>query len=139
MAQAGLKIVGIIDKAGGIIKEEGMNFDEVKALLLNKDGNKLVSNDMLSFDEVNKKVWDVEAEIFLPCAGSRLISKDQVDRMISSGLEVISSGANVPFADKEIFFGPIMEYTDQKVSIIPDFIANCGMARVLCLLHGKRQ
>jgi hypothetical protein len=30
----------------------------------------------------------------------------QVDAMIVSGLEVISCGANVPFADKEIFFGP---------------------------------
>ena len=50
--------------------------------------------------------------------------------MISSGLEVITCGANVPFADKEIFFGPIMEYTDERVSLIPDFISNCGMARV---------
>jgi hypothetical protein len=50
--------------------------------------------------------------------------------MIAAGLEVISSGANVPFADTAIFFGPIMEATDQKVSLIPDFIANCGMARV---------
>ena len=27
--------------------------------------------------------------------------------MIKNNLEVISAGANVPFADKEIFFGPI--------------------------------
>ena len=50
--------------------------------------------------------------------------------MINAGLRVISCGANVPFADKEIFFGPIMEYTDERVSLIPDFISNCGMARV---------
>ena len=50
--------------------------------------------------------------------------------MIAGGMEVISSGANVPFADQEIFFGPIAEYTDSKISIIPDFISNCGMARV---------
>jgi len=41
---------------------------------------------------------------------------------------------NVPFADKEIFFGSIMEYTDERVSLIPDFISNCGMARVLPIL-----
>ena len=57
--------------------------------------------------------------------------------MIASGIEVISCGANVPFADQEIFFGPIAEYADQKTSIIPDFIANCGMARVFAFLMSK--
>ena len=54
--------------------------------------------------------------------------------MIAGGLELISCGANVPFADPEIFFGPIGEYTDEKVSVLPDFIANCGMARVFAYL-----
>src|SRR5690606_29920121 len=72
------------------------------------------------------------------CAASRLVTQDQIDSMIASGLEVISSGANVPFADKEIFFGPIMEATDSKVSMIPDFIANCGMARVFAYFMERR-
>jgi glutamate dehydrogenase/leucine dehydrogenase len=54
--------------------------------------------------------------------------------MISSGVEVIAAGANVPFADPEIFFGPIADYTDDKISLIPDFISNCGMARVFAYL-----
>ena len=49
--------------------------------------------------------------------------------MINNNLEVISCGANVPFADSEIFYGPISKIADQSVSVIPDFIANCGMAR----------
>ena len=35
---------------------------------------------------------------------------------------------------KEIFFGPIAEYADDNISIIPDFISNCGMARVFAYL-----
>lgn len=58
--------------------------------------------------------------------------------MIDTGLEVVSCGANVPFADKEIFFGPIMEYTDGRVSLIPDFVSNCGMARVFAYFMEKR-
>ena len=92
---------------------------------------------MLSFDAVNQKIWDIEAEIFIPCAASRLITKDQIDRMISTGIEVIAPGANVPFADPEIFFGPIADYTDSKTSVIPDFISNCGMARVFGYLMGN--
>jgi hypothetical protein len=43
---------------------------------------------------------------------------------------VVSCGANVPFADKEIFMGPISTLADNQFAVIPDFMANCGMARV---------
>jgi glutamate dehydrogenase/leucine dehydrogenase len=137
LAQAGVKIVGIIDRVGGLINAAGMTEAEVNKLFFEKDGNQLKADGMESFETINNKIWDVEAEIFLPCAASRLVQKDQVDRMIKAGLEVIACGANVPFADPEIFFGPIMEYTDTKVSIIPDFISNCGMARVFAYCMEK--
>jgi glutamate dehydrogenase/leucine dehydrogenase len=84
---------------------------------------------MLPFNEVNEKIWDLDAEIFIPAAASRLLNQSNVDKMVATNLEVIASGANVPFADKEIFFGPIAQFVDDRVSLIPDFIANCGMAR----------
>ena len=138
LADMGAKVVGIIDRDGGVIKEEGFSFEEIKRLFLNKDGNKLVAQNMIPFAEINDSIWKLGAEIFAPCAASRLVTKDQVDTMIASGLEVISCGANVPFADKEIFFGPIMEETDSKVSLIPDFISNCGMARVFAYFMEKK-
>lgn len=138
LAEMGAKVIGIIDRDGGVIKEEGFSFEEIKTLFLNKDGNKLVSPDMISFEEINSKIWSIGAQIFAPCAASRLVTKEQVDNMVASGLEVISCGANVPFADKEIFFGPIMEEVDSKVSLIPDFISNCGMARVFAYFMEKK-
>ncbi|MEY8868660.1 MULTISPECIES: Glu/Leu/Phe/Val dehydrogenase dimerization domain-containing protein [Flavobacteriaceae] len=138
LAQMGAKVVGIIDRVGGLIKEEGFTFDEITQLYSNKSGNTLVSDHLIPFDEMNEKIWALETEIFAPCAASRLITKEQIDNMINTGLEVISCGANVPFADKEIFFGPIMEYTDNKVSLIPDFISNCGMARVFAYFMERK-
>jgi len=134
LAQSGAIVVGIIDRVGGLIKEEGFSFEEITALFNAKDGNKLKADNMLSFEEVNEKIWDIKAEVFLPCAASRLITQDQIERMIASGLEVIAAGANVPFADPEIFFGPIADFADDRVSVIPDFISNCGMARVFAYL-----
>lgn len=134
LAQAGAKVVGIIDRNGGLLKPEGFGFDEVRALFLNKDGNQLKADGMLSFDEVNARIWSLGAEVFLPCAGSRLVTKAQVEAMAAAGLEVVSSGANVPFADQEIFYGPIYEQADAAVAVIPDFIANCGMARAFAFL-----
>lgn len=138
LAQMGAKVVGIIDRVGGVINEEGFSFEEIKDLFLNKDGNTLVAAQMISFEEINERIWKLPCEIFAPCAASRLITEEQINQMISTGLEVISCGANVPFADKEIFFGPIMEGTDKQVSLIPDFISNCGMARVFAYFMERR-
>lgn len=134
LAQEGAKIVGIIDRVGGLIKEEGFSLEEIRELFLNKNGNELNAPNMMSFDEINDKIWDVPAEVFIPCAASRLITRQQVERMIAAGIEVMSAGANVPFADPEIFFGAIADFADENVSVIPDFISNCGMARVFAFL-----
>lgn len=134
LAQAGAKVVGIIDRVGGLINDNGFTLEEIRHLFLTKNGNELAAPNMLSFEEVNAKIWDVNAEVFIPCAASRLITQEQVERMIKGGMEVIAAGANVPFADKEIFFGPIADFADNKLSIIPDFISNCGMARVFAYL-----
>ncbi|RNI30308.1 amino acid dehydrogenase [Rufibacter immobilis] len=134
LSSEGVQIVGIIDRAGGLIKQEGFTFEEITTLFLNRVGNTLQAENLLSFEEVNNRIWDVDAEIFIPAAASRLVSTEQVERMRQHGLEVISSGANVPFKDPEIFFGATGEFADQQVSVIPDFVANCGMARVFAYL-----
>ena len=138
LAQMGVKIVGIIDRVGGLINENGFTFDEVKQMYLSKNGNSLANDNLIPFEEMNKRIWSLKTEVFAPCAASRLITQSQIDQLIDTGLEVISCGANVPFADKEIFFGPIMEHTDEKVSLIPDFISNCGMARVFAYFMERK-
>ena len=135
LALQGVSIVGIIDKNFGILRPEGMSLEEVKELYLSKKGNKLSSKSgLLPFDQVNEKIWSIGADIFIPGAASKLVSRGQIDQMIENGLELVSCGANVPFVDDQIFFGPTAKYTDQQVAIIPDFIANCGMARVFAYL-----
>ncbi|WP_306565436.1 Glu/Leu/Phe/Val dehydrogenase dimerization domain-containing protein [Flavobacterium lindanitolerans] len=138
LANSGAKIVGIIDRDGGVINENGFTFEEIRNLFVNKNGNQLVADNMIPFAEINQKIWTIGAEIFTPCAASRLVTQEQLDNMAAAGLEVISCGANVPFADKEILFGPIMEAADKKISLIPDFISNCGMARVFAYFMEKK-
>jgi glutamate dehydrogenase/leucine dehydrogenase len=130
LANMGVKIVGIITRDGGVVRENGFTVKEIADLVVNRVNNKIHSPELITYEELNKKIWDQQFEIFIPAAASRLVNRDQVDRMIASKLEVFSCGANVPFADPEIFFGPTGLYADQKFSVLPDFIANCGMARV---------
>ena len=130
LSQMGAKIVGIIDKVGGLMKPEGFTFEEIQTLFNEKNGNALNALNMMSFEEINEEIWSMGAEVFIPAAASRLVDRMQLAQMLDNGLEVISSGANVPFADEEIFYGPIAEFADLKCAVIPDFISNCGMARV---------
>src|SRR5262249_11209686 len=131
LTQAGARVVGIIDRVGGLINEEGFGFDEIKTLFLDRTGNSLnPKSGLLSFEEVNRRVCAAPAEIFIPAAASRLVTQDQAERLVKGGCKVISCGANVPFADPQIFYGPIARYLDSKVAVVPDFIANCGVARI---------
>jgi glutamate dehydrogenase/leucine dehydrogenase len=134
LAKEGVKITGIIDRAGGIIRPEGLSLEEVKNLFSNKKGTQLQAPDLLSFEEVNEKIWKLGAQIFIPGAASKIVSRAQVDDLLAGGIECISCGANVPFTDDQVFFGPTAKFADEQTGVIPDFIANCGMARVFAYL-----
>lgn len=134
LSRMGARIVGIIDRSGGLLAPEGLSPERVEELYATRQGNQLVAPDLLHFEEVDARIWSMGAAIFLPCAASRLVTRPQVDAMVAGGLEVVSCGANVPFADDEIFYGPTYEHADRHAAVIPDFIANCGMARAFAML-----
>lgn len=137
LAQQGVKITAIIDITGALIDENGLDFEQIKKLFLNRKNNKLTHPDLMPFEQAQTEFWKTKADIFIPCAGSRFVSEDNLNEMIKAGVEVISSGANVPFNDPEIFYGKILNKADKNLAVIPDFIANCGMARVFAYLMHK--
>jgi len=134
LARQGVRIAGIIDRDGGLMKPEGFSEAEITELFTGRNGNRLAAADLLPLSELDGRIWDLGAEIFIPAAASRLVTREHVERLVARGLEVIAAGANVPFADPDIFYGPTMAFADGRVSVIPDFIANCGMARVFAYL-----
>jgi glutamate dehydrogenase/leucine dehydrogenase len=133
LSKEGAKIVGIIDRKGGYIDHDGLKNDQIVDLFVNKDGNE-ISGDIIPFEEINNQIWDVPADIFVTGAASTIVTDTQVNRMIDNGLSIISCGANVPFYDDGIFFGETANETDEKIAVIPEFGANCGMARVFAYL-----
>ena len=137
LAKEGASVVGIIDKAGGLLNPQGYHLEEIKQLFTSRKGNALISDQLQPFETVNEAIWGIGAEIFIPAAASRLVTKQQADTMIAHDLEVVSCGANVPFDDPEIFYGAIAQFVDERISLIPDFIANCGMARVFAYLMAE--
>ncbi|RED98864.1 Glu/Leu/Phe/Val dehydrogenase dimerization domain-containing protein [Marinoscillum furvescens] len=134
LAKYGVKIAGIIDRNGGIIDTTGLDLDAIKKLFYDRRGNELVADELIPFDQCNDQIWSTGAEIFIPAAASRLVSRQQAEQLIANGLEVVACGANVPFKDEAIFYGPIAEYVDGHAALITDFISNCGMARTFAYL-----
>lgn len=134
LSKWGAQITGIIDLAGGLISPDGLPLAEVEALFAEKKNNKLTAEQLLPFSECNERIWDEAVDIFIPGAASKIVSPDQINKLIDNGLEVVSCGANVPFTDDKVFFGPTAMDADSRTAIIPDFIANCGMARVFAHL-----
>jgi len=135
LAKAGMKVKGIMDKFGVVVSTKGFNINEITSFLNNRKNNTLISAQKNQEFEV---FWNQKADVFLPCAGSRLVDKAHLQKLIENGCELISSGANVPFNNSEILFGDVHAYADRKISVIPDFIANCGMARTFAYCMGDK-
>jgi glutamate dehydrogenase/leucine dehydrogenase len=130
----GAKVVGISDIRGCIFKNDGLNHQEVTDLALQRKQKTFQHSLVSSFEMAKDQLWNTEADIFIPAAGSRLVGKHEIDQLISNGVEVVASGANVPFNEQKVFYGPLTQYADERLTVIPDFIANCGMARVFAYL-----
>lgn len=134
LAHNGVKIIGILDRDGGVINKKGFSFDDVKSMFINKSGNKLNVKDIRPFDQINAEIWSLGADIFVPGAASKIVTRQQAEQLLKGNIEVIACGANVPFEDDGVFFGETAHLLDKQIALIPDFISNCGMARVFAYL-----
>lgn len=82
LAQSGVKVIGIFDKYGGVIKENGFDLSEIKTFMFERETNKFSTYPYMSFYEMSEKFWNLPADIFIPAAASRLVTKDQLQMMI---------------------------------------------------------
>jgi glutamate dehydrogenase/leucine dehydrogenase len=133
LTKNGAKVVAISDSEGSLINDEGFSMEEIIDLF-----NSSVSTKTIKHENKTKSqdaVFDVKADIFAPCAGS-FVNKEHVDKLIAGGIKVVACGANVPFVDQGggNIYSDITSYADENLSVIPDFIANCGMAHTFAYL-----
>lgn len=138
LCYAGMKIQGILDREYGWVADQGapLDLEACRRLLLMRRGNALNPDAIpcRSHHEAAPSFWAQAADVFVPAAASRLVTGEQINSLINKGLNLVACGANVPFADPEIFMGPIARSVDERIAVLPDFVANCGMARVFAYL-----
>jgi len=117
--KAGAKIVGIIERDGGIYNSEGFNPDDVK-MFMSQPGKSITNYPNVEKVETvtPMKFMGEDCDIFAPCANDGTIRRRNAD-MIKA--RVVVEGANGPTT----FIGDqILE--KKGIQVIPDMLANVG-------------
>ncbi|HWQ28469.1 MAG TPA: Glu/Leu/Phe/Val dehydrogenase dimerization domain-containing protein [Dehalococcoidia bacterium] len=119
------------------IDENGL---DVRGLMQRREGTSLPkpSRGGVRTSADGDEIFDVPAEIFIPAAASHTITARRIAQLKRAGVKVWSCGANNPFAyrtktsDLARWVAEMLDLqkkADAVFTIIPDFVANCGMAR----------
>lgn len=137
LSQAGARLVLIQDKEGFIVNNQGFDHESVSEFMNQKINHTIQSDQKRPSSELDQELEKLQIDLFIPAAASKLVAESSYDLMKRNGLELIACGANVPFKEEGLLFGPLTEKIDRELALIPDFIANCGVARLFAYLMQK--
>lgn len=130
---AGARVVGILCKEGPdflwAVDPDGL---DVPALLADRRGTLLPAR--CSRGPSAEPFWEAGADCFAPAARSRAIGPATLDRLRASGVSILACGANNPFDDPVPGDLAVERRADRQLAVLPDFVANCGMARAFAYL-----
>lgn len=135
--EAGARVVGAISRLpSGVFRwavdPAGL---DVPNLLIHRDGDQRSLLPAGSTEgEDPTPFWQTGADVFIPAATSYTIDHRRLAQLQAAGVRVISCGANTPFADRDRGVDDVQRAADERFAVIPDFIANCGMARLFAYL-----
>ena len=108
------------DSNGYIYDENGINLDvikdlkEVKRARIKEYINAVPSSKYFDTKETDASIFDVKADVVLPCATQNEIGLEEAKKIVANGTFAIGEGANMPsnieainyFLEKGILFAP---------------------------------
>jgi glutamate dehydrogenase/leucine dehydrogenase len=134
LAREGAAIVGIADHEKALIDRDGLDADGVEALLRRRQ-NKLLPRDSRCVNgEGRRRFWELPSDIFVSAACSETLDEAALDRLRWQGVQTIACGANQPFREAKLGATRVQRIADRRFTVIPDVVANCGMARAFSFL-----
>jgi glutamate dehydrogenase/leucine dehydrogenase len=133
LARAGALIVGIADHEKVLLEPTGLDADDLEDLLRRREGKALPSDD----DRTSRKravFRDLHADIFVAAAASGTLDVARLQTLRRGGIGTIACGANQPFREPQLGATHVQRLADESFTVIPDVVANCGMARAFSFL-----
>ncbi len=119
--KAGAVVVGIIEKDWKMYNDRGIVVEKLYKHI-RKRGVKKQS--LLKPSQKN-----IIADVYIPAAASGTINGERLGVLKDMGVKIIVCGANNPFDSIET-----LKKADAMFVVIPDFVANAGMARTFAYL-----
>ena len=116
LQQKGAHVVSCSDSDGSLHAPEGVDFDCLKSLKeIERDRlhNYPLTRGGVEF-RAGQKVWDIPCDLAFPCATQNELTKEDAEKLIANGCELVCEGANMPcepgavslFHEGEVLFGP---------------------------------
>ncbi|HET7644677.1 MAG TPA: Glu/Leu/Phe/Val dehydrogenase [Nitrososphaeraceae archaeon] len=120
--QKGIKIIGVSDVSGFIYDKEGNGLNIPKLMKDMKGKAKLSDLKNYGYNIRDKdEIFENELDIFIPAAMGGVINNKTAPKLLGKGVKIIVEAANIPTTDDASKY-----LHDNKIWIIPDFLANAG-------------
>lgn len=128
LARAGAAIVGLSDHEKALVATDGLTAEAVEALVRGRSG-KALPEDAPGIDRNREGFARVPADVFVAAAVSGTLDLPRMEALRRQGVATIACGANQPFAEVKLGSTRVQRLADEVFTVIPDVVANCGMAR----------
>jgi glutamate dehydrogenase/leucine dehydrogenase len=137
LARFGGRIVSIKDAVHTFVDPAGVDADGMEDLVRRRHRKLLPSTDPRVERGLGRgRFWSVPGDVFVSAAISESITPETLDRLHAAGVSVLACGANQPFREAKLGSTQVAQAADQRFTVLPDILSNCGKARTFsCLME----
>ena len=121
--ELGATVVAFSDSSGYVHCPEGVDVEllrEIKEVKRGRVSDYAKATDHVEYHE-NGNIWEVEAEVALPCATQNELDGESAKILADNGCEFVAEGANMPCTPEAIEV-----FRKRKISFAPGKAANAG-------------
>jgi len=121
--QLGGTVVSCSDSSGYLVDEAGIDLELLKQVKLDERGRIADYVDRRDSAELGRdgSIWDVPADIALPCATQNELDENHAITLIKNGCAIVAEGANMPTTP-----AAIAAFSEAGVGFAPGKAANAG-------------
>lgn len=134
LAREGARVVGVSDRDKTLVAPEGLGAAAVEDLLVRRDDKLLPDDPGMLRGAARERFWETPAEILVAAAAGGTLDQGALARVADCGVETIACGANQPFREAQLGATRVQRAADRRFAVVPDVVANCGMARAFSYL-----
>ena len=119
----GAKVVAMSDSNGYIVDEEGIDVELIQQIkeVERKRIKEYVDRRPCAKYFEGKGIWNIKADVVLPCATQNDINLDDAKKIVENGTFAVGEGANMPCTNEAVEY-----FLEKGVLVAPAKAANAG-------------